>query len=370
MRIGLSARALQLPAGGVKEYTFNLIRALLQLDRCNEYVVFHSHSARLGLFPSSTEVVLPGENKLWWDYVQLPAAVKQHKIDLLWTPSTVIPFPIRCTAVATVHDLAYFTFPESYQRIDVAYMRTAMPASFRRVAALLAVSDYTRRDIIRLFPFAADKITVTYEAAAARYRSDLDDRLREAVRTKYALPQHYLFYAGSISPRKGLSYLLEAFAMLKQRYDLPQRLVFTGGWQWGNTGLTALMDRLGLRNEIVILGDVPGEDMPALYALADLFVYPSLYEGFGLPVLEAMACGCPVVSSNLTSLPEVTGDAAVLVNPRDVAALADALGRVLTDAALRDDLIARGLARVAAFSWEMTARKTLTVFEQARQMPP
>ena len=369
MRIGLAARWLQLPSGGAKEYTFNLIHALLQIDQRNEYVIFHSDPACLGMFPTTTEVLLPAHNKLWWDYIQLPAAVMRHGIDLLWTPAYVIPFPIRCAAVASVHDLAYFTLPESYQISDVIYMRATMAGSFRRAAALLAVSDYTRHDIIRLFPFAADKITVTYEAAAPQYRSDLDVDVLQAVQARYALPQPYVFYAGSISPRKGLSYLLEAFARLKQQHDLPHRLVFTGGWQWGNTELNALIDRLSIRSDVLVLGDVPAADMPALYALADLFVYPSLYEGFGLPVLEAMACGCPVVCSNLTSLPEVAGEAALQVDPRDVPAMTGAMYQALSEATLRHDLISRGFTRAAAFTWEATARKTLDVFERLGRSP-
>jgi glycosyltransferase involved in cell wall biosynthesis len=363
MRFGLVARWLQLPPGGAREYTFNLIRALLQVDLRNEYFIFHNDPACLGTFPTATEVLLPAHNKLWWDYMQLPAAVARCGIDLFWTPSYIIPFPIRCPSVAAVHDLAYFTMPESYQRSDVIYMRATMAGSFRRAAALLAVSEHTRRDIIRLFPFAADKIKVTYEAAAPQYRSDLDVRVLEAVRARYALPHPYVFYAGSISPRKGLLYLLEAFARLKQQSGIPHHLVFTGGWQWGNTELGALIERLNIRSDVILLGDMPAADMPALYALADLFVYPSLYEGFGLPILEAMACGCPVVCSNLTSLPEVAGDAAVLIDPRDTQLLADAMERVLTDPVLRHDLIVRGLRRAAAFTWEQTARKTLEVFE-------
>ncbi len=364
MRIGLAARWLQLPSGGAREYTFNLIQSLLQIDDRNEYFVFHGDSACLGSFPSATEVLLPGRNKLWWDYGQLPAGVKRRRIDLLWTPSYIIPLRIGCKAVASVLDLAYYTLPRSYQLTDVLYMRLAMPRSFRRADALLAISTHTQADLLRLFPFTRSKVTVTPLAPHGRYRKGLEASVLQAARSKYFLPEHFVFYAGSISPRKGLPYLLEAFARLKRLHNLPHRLVFTGGWRWGNTDLDALIDRLNIRSEMLILGDISVADMPALYTLADLFVYPSLYEGFGLPVLEAMACGCPVVCSNLTSLPEVAGEAAIQVDPRDVPAMAEAMYRVLSNATLCHDLIGRGFIRAATFTWEATARKTLEVFEQ------
>jgi glycosyltransferase involved in cell wall biosynthesis len=362
MRIGLATRWLQLPAGGAKEYTLNLIQALLQIDRENEYVVFHNASAAMGTFRTAKEVLLPGRNKLWWDYVQLPLAVRREGIDLFWTPSYVVPFPIRCKSVATVHDLAYFTLPKSYQLLDILYMRSAIPGSFRRASALLAVSEHTKRDIVRLFPFAENKVAVTYEAASGKYKRAIEQDVLYATRDKYSLHCSFIFYASSISPRKGSPYLLQAFAAL--RSQIPHKLVFTGGWSWGSADVFKLIEELSLKDDVIILGEVPAQDMPLLYNLADLFVYPSLYEGFGLPILEAMACGCPVVCSNLTSLPEVAGDAALMIDPRDIPSLAHAMHAALTDPQTRTSLIEKGLARAATFTWEKTARKTLEVFDR------
>jgi glycosyltransferase involved in cell wall biosynthesis len=368
MKIGISARWLQLPAGGAREYTLNLVQALLQIDRKNEYVVFFQAPQVVGTFPAAKEIVLAGRSKLWWDYVQLPLAVRREGVDLFWTPSYVVPFPIRCKSVATVLDLAYFTFPESYQSLDVLYMRTAIPGSFRRASALLAISEHTKRDIIRLFPFTEGKVAVTYLAASSKYRRIVEERVLNKVRDKYSVHGPFIFYAGSISPRKACPLLLQAFAILKEKKQIPHRLVFTGGWRWGSAKEFSLIKTLDLKEDVMILGDVPAQDMPSLYNSADLFVYPSLYEGFGLPVLEAMACGCPVVCSKLTSLPEVAGDAALMVDPRDIPSLANAMYRALTDPQTRTSLIEKGLARAALFTWQETARKTLEVFERiARQ---
>ncbi len=367
MRIGVSARWLALPASGAREYTLCLIRALLKLDRQNEYIVFHSRSTHLGSVPAAREILLPTRSKLAWDYVSLPRAIQREGIDLFWTPSYIIPFPVRCKSVATVLDLAYLTMPQSYEPFDVLYMRLAMPGSFRRARALLSISDYTRRDLIRYFPFAKEKTVVTPLGIAASYRERPLAEMESAVRESYSLPQPYIFYAGSLSPRKGVPYLLRAFALLSRKHHIPHHLVFTGGWSWGNVGVHRLVQTLGLQDRVHILDEVPAAHMPVLYRLADLFVYPSLYEGFGLPVLEAMASECPVVCSNLTSLPEVAGDAALLVDPRDPTYLADAMYQALTNEATRADLRERGVRRAGSFTWEATADKTLQAFESAAQ---
>jgi glycosyltransferase involved in cell wall biosynthesis len=364
MRIGLIARWLELPASGAKHYTLNLIRALLQVDEHNRYVVFHKAPKAMGTFPTAREVLVSGKSKLLWDYLHLPIAVRRERIDLLWTPSYVVPFPVRCRSVASVLDLAYFCSPGSYRISDVLYMRSAMAGSFRRADALLAISEYTKNDIVRLFPFAESKVTVTHLAPSSRYQRSIDKEALEAVRQRYSLSRPFVFYAGSISPRKGCSFLVNAFEMLKRRERIPHKLVLTGGWTWGTPDIVEVIKEMDLEGEVTVLGQVAAQDMPVLYNLADLLVYPSIYEGFGLPVLEAMACGCPVVCSNLTSIPEVAGDAALAVDPRDVSALAAAIYTALTDLTTRTRLIERGVERAASFTWEKTARKTLDVFEQ------
>ncbi len=364
MRIGVSARWLDLPAGGAREYLLWLLKYLLMKDGRNDYVVFHSQTAHLGSFPAAREILLPGRNKLVWDYFSLPRAVVQQHIDVFWTPSYIVPFPIRCKSVATVHDLAYLTMPRSYEPLDVLYMRLAMPGSFRRANSLICVSEHTRRELMRLFPFVQEKATVIYHGISPRYRERPSAETMGQVLAKYSLTRPYIFYAGSISPRKGLGFLLQAFAVLKRHRGIPQRLVLTGGWTWGQGNLRHLIESLELKDQVSILGHVQAEDMPALYRMADLFVYPSLYEGFGLPVLEAMACECPVVSTCLTSLPEVCGEAALMVDPRAVKEFADAIEYALADPQTRTRLKQKGTERAAQFTWEATADKTLQVFEK------
>jgi glycosyltransferase involved in cell wall biosynthesis len=366
MRIGLTARWFSLQSGGARAYTEQLIDHLLHTDRDNEYVVFYDSRKHLGRFRLAREVALAAPHRLIWDYVALPVGVQKQQLDLLWIPSYVIPFGIGCPTVTSVLDLAYYYLPAAYRPLDVLYMRLMLPRSVRRAAAILAISENTRRDLVCLFPGAQHKVFVTHLAAASGFSRVTETALLSSVRATYGLTTPFVLYSGSISPRKGLPYLLKAFAKLKRENGIPHCLVLTGGRSWGDAETRRLMAQFPM-GEILPLGHVPDSTLPALYTLADLSVYPSLYEGFGLPVLEAMACQCPVVCSNLTSLPEVAGDAAVMVDPRDVSALADAMHQVLSDPVTRKSLVARGSERASMFSWDQTARKTLTVFDRVHR---
>jgi len=360
MRIGVSARWLNLASGGAREYAEHLIRGLTTIDRQNEYVVFHSSPMWLGQFPCAKEIVIPSPNRWLWEYAGLPLHVSRQHIDLFWTPSYVIPFPVKCRSIASVLDLAYYFMPQAYRRAEVLYMRCMLPSSVKRASAILAISERTKSDLVRLFPEAEPKVFVTHLAASPVFRRITDEAALASARAKYGLDRPFIFHAGSISPRKGLSFLAKAFVDLRKQHGVPHRLVLTGGRSWGDPETRELLRRVP-REDVLMLGHVAGSALAAIYSLADLFVFPSLYEGFGLPVLEAMACGCPVVCSNLTSLPEVAGDAALMVDPRDVQALATAMAVALTDAPTRESLVEKGKARAASFTWEETVRKTVAV---------
>jgi glycosyltransferase involved in cell wall biosynthesis len=366
MRIGLAARWLAQESGGAREYTQHLIHHLLLVDRRNDYVVFHNSKSSQGRFPAAREVVIPTSSRLLWDYVGLPIYAWKERIDLLWVPSYVIPWTVTGRAVVSFLDMAYFLMPKAYRFRDVQYMQRAIPGSLKRAAAVLAISENTRQDIARLFPDVGSKVFVTHLAPSPIYRRIADQKMLTSVREEYGLQEPFVFYPGSVSPRKGLSLLLQAFVRLHRERQVSHSLVITGGRTWGDSGIDSSLKQLP-PGQVRILGHVSASILPALYNLADLCVYPSLFEGFGLPVLEAMICGCPVVCSSLTSLPEIAGDAAMLVDPNDVPALADAIFEALTDPELRSSLIEKGLTRVASFTWENTARETLGVFESVVQ---
>jgi glycosyltransferase involved in cell wall biosynthesis len=358
MRIGLAARGLSIESGGVHRFIKSLIFALARQAAPDQVFIFYNQEKFKGLAPTCSEIVIRHNNRVLWDFVLLPRMLKRLKIDAVILPKNIVPFFVGCRPYVVIHDLAYFDRElNAYPLLDTIYMRALVPGSVRRAAGVFAVSQSTKQDIVRRMWCEPDKITVTQEAAAAIYRPINDSIHLQQVRKKYGLPDRFIMYAGSLSPRKNIIRLLEAFANIADR--IPHYLVLTGSGSWKDSSVYKTMRRLGLVGRIRQLGYVEHEDMPALYNLACTFVYPSLYEGFGLPVLEAMQCGCPVVASNTTSIPEVAGDAGVLVDPLDVKALAQAIYQTVTDEERRRRLIASGLQQAKKFSWDRCAKTML-----------
>ncbi len=362
MRIGVSCRSLEYASGGVRQYLTSLLDALLALDRENTYVLFHSRPAHMGRFPGAREVSLDCANRLAFDWLKLPPALTRHDVDVAFFPASNMPPRVPCKAVATMLDLGYFhTGYRMYRLPDTIYMRWAMAYTARRAQRLLAISEYTKADLMRVLGVPGDRIDVTHLAADARYLSPPMPESVAAFLRRNALTRPYFLYAGNISPRKNLSTLLEAFSRVRGRVE--HDLVVTGGMAWSEDW-DRRVAALGLTDRVRRLGHVEEDDMPALYAGALAFVFPSRFEGFGLPVLEAQGLGVPVICSNATSLPEVAGDAALTHDPLDAHALAQALERVATDPELRASLSQAGRANVRRFSWEKTARATLDAFRR------
>ncbi len=285
-----------------------------------------------------------------------PGATLFHATEHLLLPLRRVP------TVLTVHDLIFRRYPAHHKRLNRWYLNTTMPLFCRRADAIIAVSEQSKRDVIEAYGIPADKITVVYEAADPRFRPQPPDAVA-AVRARYGLPERYVLFVSTIEPRKNLSRLLAAFERVHAA-GLADALVIVGKRGWLFDAFFADLERSPVRHAVLFPGFVPDADLPAVYAGAQVMAFPSEFEGFGLPVLEAMACGAPVVCSNTSSLPEVAGDAALLVDPLDVSALADALARVLQDAALREQMRARGLAQAARFSWARAAAETLAVYRR------
>ena len=365
MRIGILARGLSEKSGGPKQYIESMISALLKFDAKNQYIIFYDKFNHLGKFPQATERVLNIPTKLLWDYIGVPPAARREKLDLLVCPKNVVPYFVPCRSVIVIHDLAYFIEElDEYKFWDTLYMRRMMPSSSRRANAIIAISENTKNDIIRFIGVSAEKISVIYEAPDKKYRIIEDHQEKERVIRRYALKIPFIFYSGSLSPRKNISSLLESFARIKDR--IPHYLVFTAGKSWKDSPVFKKIQELEVEDRIIVAGHVKDEDMPLLYNLAGLFVYPSLYEGFGLPPLEAMACGCPVITSNTSSLPEVVSNAAIMVDPYNFEQLAGKMYEVLTNDFLKKELIEKGIKRVELFSWEKVAGKMVELFEDLK----
>ncbi len=271
--------------------------------------------------------------------------------------------PLRsCPTVLTVHDLIFNLFPQHHKRLNRWYLNSALPLYCRRADAIISVSQRSKNDLLRAWGVDPGKIHVIYEAASPRFRLTPPERVA-AVRARYGLPERYMVTVGTIEPRKNLVRLLEALALLRQRGE-DARLVIVGGLGWLYQDFMAKLERFEPREAVILPGFVPDEDLPAVYAGAVLSVLPSLYEGFGLPILESMACGTPVVSSQAASLPELGGDAARYFDPKNVHDMATAIGEVWRDEGLSRDMRRRGLAQAAQFSWERAARETLQLYER------
>ena len=355
---------------GLGRYADSLARALLPLLG-DELAFFYNREAGIepltGLesVPAATVNLgyKPWRMLVWLGQVGhvgfnrlVPGAELFHDTEHLLLPLRGVP------TVLTVHDLIFRRYPAHHKRLNRWYLNATMPLFCRRADHLIAVSEQSKRDIVEAYSVAPEKITVIYEAADPRFCPQ-PANTAAAVRTRYGLPDRYLLFVGTIEPRKNLARVLAAFERLHAK-RLTDALVIVGKRGWLYDDFFARLEGSPAKQAVIFPGFVPDTDLPAVYAAAQAFAFPSEFEGFGLPVLEAMACGTPVVCSNTSSLPEVAGDAALLVDPLEVDALTDALGRVLRDPALAADLRARGLAQAARFSWARAAEETLAVYRR------
>ncbi len=366
MRIGLDARTLAAEErSGVEHYVVNLARALARLADSPEIIAYSDRpvsdpelAALLAGPPFSARVVRAPRG---WLQVALPLHLRRDRVSLAHFPSTVLPRLLPCPAVVTVHDLAWKRFPETYDPADLKMQEEAL-RSARRAAHVLAVSEATARDL-REEGIAGERITVTPLGVSPRFSPEGPRLTPDAFPGAERLADGYLLSTAGLRPRKNLGRLLEAYRQVRAQLPAPP-LVLAGGMTEHGRELQARAERLGISEHVLFPGYVSDDVLAALYRGAAAFAYPSLYEGFGLPVLEAMASGVPVLTSNVSGTAEVAGEAALLVNPEDSEEIAGALARLLTDDSLRRDLRARGLARAREFTWERTARETVAVYRQ------
>lgn len=358
------ARSLTGFMSGTKRYMSNIIRALLATDLKNEYVIYYDQESCLGDNPSAMEKVIKMPTKLLWDHIALPLAAKKDGIDVLFCPKNVVPPLSNCKSVITVHDLGYMVNPTYYPPIDTLYMNMAIRWSVRKSSAIIAVSQNTKIDLVSRLRVKAEKIYCIYESMNEDYIPIKDRARLEDVRDKYNLPSEFFLSLAGLQRRKNLPNLIKAFSLAKERSEINHKLVMVGAASWQHSTILNEVEASPVKDEIMWLKFVAEEDLPAIYNLATALIFPSLYEGFGLPLLEAMACGCPVVCSNTSSLPEIAGGAAILVDPTNVEQLADGIYRVITEDKLRNSLTKKGLKRASYFSWQRAARETLEVFEE------
>jgi glycosyltransferase involved in cell wall biosynthesis len=359
---------------GVSNYVEALLAHLGQVDRESRYTVYTTRgmgAAALGLPPNFRvrPSLLPTINprvRIPWEQLLAPALLRLEGADVYHGVLNVVPLACPTPSVVTIHDLSAFLFPQTFRRVNRAYTRWAIRVACRRAARILAVSEFTRQEIVRWLRVPPERVVVTHDAADARFQPP-DAHELAAFRQRHGLPERFVLFLGTIEPRKNLPLLLDAYAMIAGRIDAPLLIAGSRGWLY--EPVLARAESLGLGDRLRFVGYVDQQEQPLWYAAATVFAFPSLYEGFGMPPLEAMACGTPVVVSSSSSLPEVVGDAGLVVSPSDPEELAEALHRVVTDGALREELRARGLARARRFSWREAAERTVAVYREAAGTP-
>jgi|YNPNPStandDraft_1061719.scaffolds.fasta_scaffold25275_3 glycosyltransferase involved in cell wall biosynthesis len=362
-RIGVDARLTYYRRGGISQYIEHLIHFFAALDVENQYFILQSRRDQRNLATAPNQHRVPCWTPAHNRFERLALAVEVFPLwlDLLHSPDFIPPLGGRYRSVITVHDLTFLHYPTFLTPDSRRYYNDQIEAAVARADHIIADSEATRVDAINLLDVPSEKITAILLAADEQFRPAPPEEIAR-IRAIYHLPSEYLLFVGTLEPRKNLGGLLRAYALLSTRLADTPPLIMAGQRGWLYDEIFDLIEQLKLSGRVSWVENVPYPDLPALYSGASLLCLPSFYEGFGLPPLEAMACGTPVVVSNRASLPEVVGDAGILVDPDDTASIADALYRVLADSALAALLRQRGLARAALFTWQETAKQTLAVY--------
>ncbi|MDO8948596.1 MAG: glycosyltransferase family 1 protein [Desulfocapsaceae bacterium] len=370
MRIAIMMRSAD-EAGGIGVYARNIVEELLKLDHDNEYVLFYKSEKHLGSYSKFTncrEVLLPGKNKAIWDQLTIPRAARHEKIDLIFNPKFTVPLFTRCKTVMVVHGADWFVPPydEVYTTLDNFYIKRVMPIYFRKADYISSVSDYSTDGFVNAFPWCKKKIKTIYFGPNKIFKPVSDKQALGIVRSKYNLPEMFIltvirYDPGTRNTRKNFKGMAEAYSLYKKMGGKEKFVVV--GRDCHRYGEEHDLKALGIQDDLVFPGLVPQEDLPAFYSLAKLYLYPTIIEAFPIPTTEAMACGCPIVTSKGTGLEELTHGVSVAVDPLDSQAIANAMKKVLNDEGLQQEMREKGFERSKIFSWEKCAVETLEIFQ-------
>jgi glycosyltransferase involved in cell wall biosynthesis len=368
-RVGINAHLLTEEEGyrraGVHRYIYNLLIHVLRQDPEGDYAVFLNSRCALSLSCCQKRSRLPTYRplvRILWEQFLQPLEVQAENVALLHSPVNVQPLFLPCKGVTTVTDLSFVVFPQSFRAGQRVYQRLFTRLSARRATHVITYSASTAQDLTRFFAVPGKKISVVFPGVDAAYRPVRDDSVLADFKRQRGLPHRFILFVGTLEPRKNLVTLLRAFAQFRRRMEDDYKLVLGGGKGWLHRPLFAAIEELQLEDDVLLPGFIPEEELPLWYNAADVFVYPSVYEGFGLPPLEAMACGTPVIVSDASSLPEVVGDAGILVDPHRPHDWADALSLLCQNANRREALAQQGVERAKEFTWTRMARETIRVY--------
>ncbi|MFD3158296.1 glycosyltransferase family 4 protein [Haloimpatiens sp. FM7330] len=368
MKIAIDARGATWYSGtGIGTYTENLIKELIHIDNKNYYHIYWSGRNYNILEKENTKILMTSKkHKRFFQCNYFPSNIEKEQIDLYHVPQNGIGLAenITCKKVATIHDLIPYIMPETVGKSYLIKFLKQMPYIIENCDGLLTVSEYSKKDILKFFPIDPNKIFVTPLAANKRYKPLDKERCKFVIRKHYNINKPFILYLGGFSNRKNVKSLIEAFSKIYNKLNEEYLLVILGSYRSEGKPLLKLCDKLNINSNVCFTGFVPDKFLPVFYNACDVFVYPSLYEGFGLPPLEAMSCGTPVITSNTTSIPEVVGDSSVLINPLNITELSNAMTNVLCNDNLKKELRIKGLKRCKLFSWKKTAQNTLNAYKK------
>lgn len=373
MRIAFDGRTIAGNKSGAGVYSANLLKMLFSTDKSNEYKVFVYEQpsdipANFKFITTKTSYESHPIGDLW-ESIYLPYFLIRESIDIFHSPAFHLPFFVpkvkkKVKKIVTIHDLILLKFPQTYPKTFVAYGRFMIKMAMKVADAIIVPSENTKDDLLEMFKIKTDMVYVVPYAVRKEVHIIDNKSYLADVRTRYSLPDIFILFVSTIEPRKNIEGLIRAYSELR-KLGIEHKLVICGGKGWLKEyeRITKIVSELGMVEDIIFTGYVADEDIAGIYSMADLFVYPSIYEGFGFPPLEAMASGCPVITSNTSSLPEVVGQAAIMVNPSDIKELTNAMYMVLTNNKMKLCMKEKGIERAKMFSWERCAKETLRVYE-------
>src|SRR3989338_2228688 len=368
MRIVIDARMAIAKGYGIGRYVYNLIENLAAIDRRDEFTLLVNDDFLLPIVNKASNFKLLRVNIKWLsieEQIRIPMLLNKLRLNLFHAASFAVPVIQPCRTVAAIYDLIHMVFPEHYTWLHRLYYQIVLRQALRNAKMIITISESSKKDLLSYYDIPDNKIAIAYPAVESKFRPISDRSAIDDFKRRHGLPGHFILHVGNRKKHKNIPGLIAAYSLLNERNKESHFLVLSGP---RDNETAALVGKFHVESRIIFAGDIAEDELPLIYNAADVFVFPSLYEGFGLPPLEAMACGVPVVTSNVSSLPEVVGPAGVTIDPKNSAAIALAIAQILSDANFKERLIKRGLAQAQRFSWENCARSTLKVYEKAALM--